>query len=209
MFADKIADRQESDSDAGMDFGSIVRSPETDNVVPFAGDVSGDYELDLEDFGWTNDDHEKLDILSSTSSDSEDMLKYIDHNEEIVGPNIAVRPGSPQLVQDEPNEFPAQRSISPSGTSTQALTGDPKRPRYVERYPSTSAGAPIGEHGVPINQQYMNMLNNAENIYAPFTSKIDWEMAHWANHHAISSTAISELLAIEGVSISLTRVCFD
>ncbi|KAG1827144.1 uncharacterized protein BJ212DRAFT_1294494 [Suillus subaureus] len=39
--------------------------------------------------------------------------------------------------------------------------------------------------------------SNTDNIYAPFTSKIDWEMAQWAKLQGPSSTAFSDLLSIE------------
>jgi len=40
------------------------------------------------------------------------------------------------------------------------------------------------------------------NIWALFQSKVDWSIAKWAKLRGPSSTAISELLSIEGV-------CFD
>ncbi|KAG1837613.1 hypothetical protein F4604DRAFT_1931480 [Suillus subluteus] len=41
------------------------------------------------------------------------------------------------------------------------------------------------------------------NVYAPFTSKLDWEMARWAKLRGPSSTAFSELVSIEGLSDTL------
>jgi hypothetical protein len=38
------------------------------------------------------------------------------------------------------------------------------------------------------------------NIWVPFTSQLDWEMAHWAKLCGPGSTALSELLKIDGVS---------
>ncbi|KAI0348983.1 hypothetical protein OH77DRAFT_1415714, partial [Trametes cingulata] len=35
--------------------------------------------------------------------------------------------------------------------------------------------------------------------YAPFTSRIDWEIARWAKMRGPGSTAVSELLQIEGL----------
>ncbi|KAG1810188.1 uncharacterized protein HD556DRAFT_1428325 [Suillus plorans] len=43
-----------------------------------------------------------------------------------------------------------------------------------------------------------------ENLYHPFTSKMDWEVARWAKLRGVSSTAFSDLLAIEGVSERLS-----
>ncbi|KAG2341300.1 hypothetical protein BDR05DRAFT_949885 [Suillus weaverae] len=41
---------------------------------------------------------------------------------------------------------------------------------------------------------------NEENLYYPFTSKIKWEVAHWAKLHGLSSTAFTGLLSIDRVS---------
>lgn len=39
----------------------------------------------------------------------------------------------------------------------------------------------------------------SQNPYAPFTSRVDWEVAHWAKLRGSGSTAFSDLLAIEEV----------
>ncbi|KAJ7595561.1 hypothetical protein C8J56DRAFT_1001694 [Mycena floridula] len=68
-----------------------------------------------------------------------------------------------------------------------------------------SAGSPIvgaAEKGVT-NAHYGLSLNGDRpeitNIYAPFTSHIDWEIACWAKLQGLSSTAFTELMAIDGV----------
>ncbi|KAG1791568.1 uncharacterized protein HD556DRAFT_1432897 [Suillus plorans] len=45
-----------------------------------------------------------------------------------------------------------------------------------------------------------HLANAEENLYHPFASKMDWEVARWAKLRGVSSTALSDLLAIEGVS---------
>ncbi|KAG2047073.1 hypothetical protein BDR06DRAFT_985326 [Suillus hirtellus] len=55
----------------------------------------------------------------------------------------------------------------------------------------------------PIGWELLHLVktsNPAYNIYAPFTSKLDWEMARWAKLQGSSSTAFSELVSIEGLS---------
>lgn len=37
------------------------------------------------------------------------------------------------------------------------------------------------------------------NCWAPFTSQLDWEMARWAKLRGPGSTALSELLKLDGV----------
>ncbi|KAJ3963659.1 hypothetical protein EV361DRAFT_985417 [Lentinula raphanica] len=45
---------------------------------------------------------------------------------------------------------------------------------------------------------YQSRIPGSEkNIWAPFTSKMDWELAHWAKLRGAGSTAFSDLLAIQ------------
>ncbi|KAI0039173.1 hypothetical protein FA95DRAFT_1504536 [Auriscalpium vulgare] len=69
------------------------------------------------------------------------------------------------------------------------------------------AGAPIphdaqapGTYDV-----YRDRLDPADpaNVWAPFTSKLDWEIAKWAKMRGPTSTAFTELLQIEGVQDAL------
>ena len=53
--------------------------------------------------------------------------------------------------------------------------------------------------------QYASSLSTEENIpmeWAPFSTRREWEVARWAKLRGPSSTALSELLAIDGVSQS-------
>ncbi|KAG1852717.1 hypothetical protein F4604DRAFT_1883476 [Suillus subluteus] len=51
----------------------------------------------------------------------------------------------------------------------------------------------------PCRQAWTAYSSNTDNIYAPFASKIDWEMARWAKLQGPSSTAFSDLLSIESI----------
>jgi hypothetical protein len=46
------------------------------------------------------------------------------------------------------------------------------------------------------------MLGSTSNIYSPFTSQMDWEIARWAKLRGSGSTAFTDLLKIEGVGFS-------
>ncbi|KAJ8092679.1 hypothetical protein PM082_007008 [Marasmius tenuissimus] len=53
-------------------------------------------------------------------------------------------------------------------------------------------------------EHYESKINGIkENLYAPFGSQMDWEVARWAKMRGTGSTAFSDLLAIEGVAESL------
>ncbi|KAI9432312.1 hypothetical protein BJY52DRAFT_1132789 [Lactarius psammicola] len=96
--------------------------------------------------------------------------------------------------------------ISPD-TSPSAPTGTPGEdrtqengPPYIERFPSEQAGAPIPNlgKGVPGYKQLRAILGLG-NIWSPFQSQCDWEFAQWAKQRGPTSSAVSELLAIDGV----------
>lgn len=72
--------------------------------------------------------------------------------------------------------------------------------RYTEKHRNSRAES-IVTHSKTHDDEYTSNVNvNSErNIWAPFNSKLDWEVARWAKMRGPGSTALSELLAIEGV----------
>ncbi|KAG2136520.1 uncharacterized protein EDB93DRAFT_1303272 [Suillus bovinus] len=72
----------------------------------------------------------------------------------------------------------------------------------VVPYPDTRAGQRTSQHspGQSANVTYGAQLvddENNENIYYPFASKIEWEIARWAKLRGSSSTAFTDLLSID------------
>ncbi|KAF9487129.1 hypothetical protein BDN71DRAFT_1405152 [Pleurotus eryngii] len=60
------------------------------------------------------------------------------------------------------------------------------------------AGIPVqGESLGPAFEQYQDQIFGG--AYAPFSSRLDWEVARWAKLRGLGSTAFSDLLSIEGV----------
>ena len=78
---------------------------------------------------------------------------------------------------------------------------------FIECFAPSSAGKPITNQDKPDNDHdiYWRQLARPDctSIYHPFASQIDWEIAHWAKVHGITSSAVSELLGVKGVSILL------
>ena len=68
------------------------------------------------------------------------------------------------------------------------------------------AGEALGIHPSPVGyQQYAGSLGTEESgptEWAPFSTRREWEVARWAKLRGPSSTALSELLEIDGVSQS-------
>ena len=75
------------------------------------------------------------------------------------------------------------------------------RKLYTDKYPSSHAGKALSreesrDHG------YAASLGGGDNPWASFNLKKDWEIAQWAKLRGVRSTAFSELLAIDAVSLS-------
>ena len=62
---------------------------------------------------------------------------------------------------------------------------------------------PANYRAEPTYEKYERQLRDVygdDNIYAPFASKLDWEVARWAKLRGPGSTATTELLGIDEVS---------
>jgi hypothetical protein len=86
---------------------------------------------------------------------------------------------------------------APTETPDQSHPGEDGTP-FVEQYPSGLAGAPISNAGQSMPGFPQNGLS-ADNIWSPFQTQRDWDFAQWAKNRGLSSTAVTELLAMEGV----------
>ncbi|KAJ6572973.1 hypothetical protein B0H10DRAFT_2237312 [Mycena sp. CBHHK59/15] len=74
----------------------------------------------------------------------------------------------------------------------------------VVKFPGGRAGQPISKkRAASAEEQYGSVLGKSDNPYAPFTSKMDWDVAHWAKLRGSGSTAFTDLLKIEGVREAL------
>ncbi|KAI1786027.1 hypothetical protein LXA43DRAFT_1065395 [Ganoderma leucocontextum] len=168
--------------------------------VQFEGDFFGDYPDDFFD-----DADEQEPPVSSDDSDSTS-----DKDEEAV---------------DAPSWEPPPRETPPSSTDPVATAGVPagpplpsaqqraiveestRRKTFIVPYPRASAGAPIPD-AAPVSAAhtlYRNALNHdgnptEANVYYPFASRLDWEVARWAKLRGPGSTAFDELLDIEEVA---------
>lgn len=73
---------------------------------------------------------------------------------------------------------------------------------FITRYPDPRAGAPSADRRRSGWQDYQSQLENG----GPWISKLDWEFARWAQLRGPSATALTELLKIDGVTISVASV---
>ena len=104
--------------------------------------------------------------------------------------------------EDDVDEDDARRTgMAPGGISIESHNHLEAPPVYVTKF-GGQAGKPVCTN---VNDGYSNYVEQLEtggqeNIWVPFASKMEWEVAQWAKLHGPGSTAFSELLAIEGVS---------
>ena len=76
-------------------------------------------------------------------------------------------------------------------------------------YPDIRAGKPItGQPTSSSNVTYNIDASSTANVYAPFASQMDWDIAKWAKLRGLSSTAFTDLLSIDGVHDS-AKYTFD
>ncbi|KAJ7750298.1 hypothetical protein B0H16DRAFT_1843487 [Mycena metata] len=73
-----------------------------------------------------------------------------------------------------------------------------QRPIIVE-FTDGDAGAPL-RRGEPGYESYKAKLGDPDNVWAPFTSKLEWELAQWAKLRGPGSTAFTDLLKIGGIT---------
>lgn len=85
------------------------------------------------------------------------------------------------------------------------VTGCEEPAFIVDPFLTADAGAPIaGPDGSPSHADSTqdSEVESERNIWAPFNSQCDWEVAHWVKMSGSTSSAADVLLASSGVSIS-------
>ncbi|KAJ6611148.1 hypothetical protein B0H10DRAFT_1953313 [Mycena sp. CBHHK59/15] len=121
-------------------------------------------------------------------------------------PGVANQPDDHGLGGDAPNQtvdgdgaegVPGPRA--PTAEERAAGEQQVHQQPFVIEFTDGDAGAPLrrGEAGY---DHYMADLGDPVNTWAPFTSKLEWELAQWAKLRGPGSTAFTDLLKISGVT---------
>ena len=175
-----------------------------DFEVDPAGDLFGDYKDYIPNESNISDDE------GEDRVDDEEFI--LTENAEMLKPERL--PPSESLLScplpDDPNDLNSdemdlttkniRKALRLRGGAEEVLQ---KRP-FVVKFTKGRAGATYtDEHvdGDNLNASYTRKVANVENLYSPFSSKLEWEIAHWAKMRGPSSTAFDELMKIKGVSI--------
>lgn len=133
----------------------------------------------------------------TSDTDSSDEEADFLTSETTPGWEPPVTPG-PEIGSDPPSDMEPDNPLTPvPPDDIRQRTWAPPR---VVRFPGTRAGEPIGSTS-PSHNVYGASLGNPSrsNPYAPFASKVDWDVAEWAKLHGPSSTSFANLLKIDGV----------
>ena len=107
----------------------------------------------------------------------------------------------PHLPDEDGQATPDGRECNPQGWLSRAPEPDTvtNGDWDIEEYPIATAGTPLGA------TRHSTTYETNE-LCAPFQSKLDWELAHWAKCETISSSAVTWLLSISGVSDILCHI---
>ncbi|KAG2124977.1 hypothetical protein BD769DRAFT_1358565 [Suillus cothurnatus] len=189
-------DDRDSDSDSdhdGFDGGTQDNfNSDSQHLTEFTGDYFGNY--DEQDLEWPEARVPLDSDAEDEQDDSEDHVSEVEHGWE--------RPADPVLqdfdvmVDFEESDPSSQRHAAERQEVEKPLGRQPT----IEKFPRRHAGAPIHISGTTAFESYNNVLRGADNVWAPFVSRIDYEVAKWAKLRGSGSTAFSELLAVEGIS---------
>ncbi|PIL34532.1 hypothetical protein GSI_03310 [Ganoderma sinense ZZ0214-1] len=178
---------------AGDYFGAYTSDDDlyhVDGSVSRPGSPSEDSEFDVEEEdGW----EPPAEVSRAASLLVGDAIPTAQHD----------RPPTPPPISDDPAHSPDSPDVRAD------IEAETTTKTYVVPYgKSALAGAPIP--GATAEQaghvrygQELQSEDPRRPIYWPFTSKLDWEVARWGKKRGPGSTALTELLEIDGVAEKL------
>jgi len=164
-------------------------------------------------FGWGQEDEDELGAIGGVGPrqvDDDDSLDLGDDEELCKEPYL---PDTGGLQMDEDEQHDLAHDFDDTGGNDHdddSIWTD----AIVVPFPQATAGTVVHDTGISGYASYRNQLGlidaNLESsangmnggLYAPFKSKLDWEIAHWAKLRGPGSTAMTELLSIDGVCLS-------
>lgn len=175
---------------------------------PFAGDAfGGSKDYVNEDFGQVYDGGDDNLGHGDIEDDDEEGEPFTaaQHIELETGWEPE-RPGARGVMVAHPEDMEPQEQVGhdpiPTGLRRKVencITDKTFVVHYSDKYPHCRAGMAVKQKQ-PRNAKYCAILDDSSNMWAPFSSQMDWEIAKWAKLCGAGSTAFSDLLAIKGVS---------
>ncbi|KAG1894665.1 uncharacterized protein F5891DRAFT_1254818 [Suillus fuscotomentosus] len=178
-----------------------IDAPDPNHLLHFEGDFFGTYTEN--ELAWPGSDDEG--DVGQAPMDEEDSDNDINDHDKWEPPAAPAPPSQSAEHHDTNDHDGWEPPVVPAPTHNDALhppTADQSQDAFHMAQRTYSSGQPIDSAiKQPSNIIYHAQLNglSADNIYAPFASKLDWEMARWEKLRGSSSTAFSELVSIEGL----------
>jgi hypothetical protein len=198
---DFIKDILPTMTSTGAEYGEFEVDP--------SGDLFGDYEDYIQK-------DSVLDCLDPNISDSYDESEgaideegfFLTNDSEILEPERLPPSDDPLLSCPLPDELDSTttktigKALRLRGGAEEVL----QKRLFVVKFMKGNAGAIYANQHVDednLNASYTHKVGDAENPspFSPFSSKLEWEIAHWAKMRGPSSTAFNKLIEIEDVSI--------
>lgn len=167
-------------------------SPDDHEPSPFHGDFFGDDYVNQDFPGWDDPNpDDALDQDLRAAPIDEDARPQWE-------PPQAPPPAPNNHIQDaqDPEPQPPEDHARHIQNTEETI----REPRKRVKFTRGNAGAPIAESGQNIYQLRRDASDG--NVWAPFQSKLDWEVAHWAKLRGPGSTAFTEFLKIDKVCMS-------
>ncbi|PPQ76921.1 hypothetical protein CVT26_001382 [Gymnopilus dilepis] len=186
-------------------------------IVPFGGDALGsaeDYAMD--DFGQAEEDgtYRAAQEIRAEVLEEDDLRDLHAELEESWEPDRPHAPlnapaedtgvsedtGDGGDLQDLAGQLREERTQAENPVLGQGGHGPtPKaRVRFSDKHRSSRCGQKLGQREA-FDDRYRSHVDGDNNPYAPFQSRLDWEIAKWAKLRGPGSTAFTDLLAIEGI----------
>ena len=109
-----------------------------------------------------------------------------------------------EMEDDLPLEDNNPQSLPAKFVAGMQLCSEP----VVVKFPNPNAGASIGADGNSGYHDYQSKVKNSESPWAPFKSRMEWDIARWAKIRGPGSTAFDELMQIQGVSYNIVYAIF-
>ncbi|KAI0639898.1 hypothetical protein C8Q77DRAFT_1214290 [Trametes polyzona] len=178
-------------------------SPPSTPCHAFAGDYFGSYSAD--DFN----DYDEDDEVGNADAEQPEWLEDEDdaeHDADDLEAEGGWEPPARPLQDFEhlfgPTEEDHEPAALPDRAAQSRASEQLRTKTFRVQFPGGRAGAPTSpsreRSAYEKYQQHIDALNT--NPYAPFTSRMDWEIARWAKVRGPGSTAVSELLEIEDLA---------
>ncbi|KAK7041206.1 hypothetical protein R3P38DRAFT_3309998 [Favolaschia claudopus] len=171
-------------------------------IGQFAGDLFGDYGPSDFDF---IDDGAGEQPMEEEDSGEDGEEEEVDDDEELDAQERADLSPAANEDTDMPHEDPPS-TPAPAREIRKAAEDRFHHTPIVEKFPGGKAGKPIANNQDRSSERvYDSTLKGrmSTNPYAPFTSKMDWEVAKWAKLRGAGSTAFSDLLDIDGFCLDI------